>query len=180
MKHLLLILFCCYSFSPLACEHEDCNNNTKHNHKNHHEQRKYGPEVKTSDNIIFSSSWIRAPSSKAKNTAAYFKVTNNNPYNITIREISVSSDIAERAEIHGYKTDNNDIKKMFKLESVTVPANTTIEFAPSGYHIMLMRLKQQIVKDSDLEIDVQYFNDKPNNSSNSAEAQKTTIKFKAN
>jgi copper(I)-binding protein len=95
------------------------------------------------EDIIFTDQWIRQPSSTSVNTAAYFKITNNLDFDIVLTEVSSQDEISERTEIHGYKNDE-EVKKMYKLESVTIPTKTTIEFAPGGLHVMLMGLKTPI------------------------------------
>lgn len=98
------------------------------------------------EQIIFTNQWIREPSSTSVNTAGYFNLTNNLDYDIILTEAETEGEICDRTEIHGYKNDE-EVKRMYKLESVTVPAKTTIEFAPGGFHVMLMGLKAPVNSD---------------------------------
>lgn len=103
------------------------------------------------NNIEISDRWIRMPTATSKNTAAYFNISNNTDKDIKITDVRTVEKLAERIEIHGYKPDDDGVKKMFKLSSVTIPANSTIEFKPGSFHVMLMGLKDQIDKGTTYE-----------------------------
>ena len=102
--------------------------------------------------ITYADQWIRQPSSTSKNTAAYFKITNTSDKDVIIKEAIAEEGLCERIEIHGYKKEDTEVKKMFKLETVTIPAKTTIEFVPGGLHVMLLGLKKPITKDSNISL----------------------------
>lgn len=102
-------------------------------------------EIVTYD-IDFKDQWIRMPAATSVNTAAYLNVTNNTDKDIKIIDVKSIDDISERVEIHGYKPDDKGVKRMFKLESVTIPAKSTIEFKPGSFHIMVMGLKTTFTK----------------------------------
>jgi len=93
-----------------------------------------------------SDPWIRMPAATSVNTAAYFIIKNNTKDDVKITDVVSNEAISERLEIHGYKPDDQGVKKMFKLESVTIPAGSEVEFKPGSFHIMIMGLKKQIVK----------------------------------
>lgn len=102
--------------------------------------------------ITYVDQWIRQPSSTSKNTAAYFKITNTSDKDVIIKEAIAEEGLCERIEIHGYKKEETEVKKMYKLETVTIPAKTTIEFVPGGLHVMLLGLKKPITKDSNISL----------------------------
>jgi copper(I)-binding protein len=52
----------------------------------------------------------------------------------------VASPIAGQAELHQMQMEN-DMAKMWPLDSVEIPAGGTVALAPHGAHIMLMGLK---------------------------------------
>ncbi len=102
--------------------------------------------------IKISNEWLRQSSSTSKNTAAYFKINNTSDKDIIINGIETEKGICDRTEIHGYKNDVGDVKKMYKLQSITIPAKSEIEFAPGSFHVMLLGLKNPIMKDANIKI----------------------------
>jgi copper(I)-binding protein len=110
----------------------------------------YKERLKVEENKVYdftiSDPWVRMPAATSVNTAAYFIIKNNTKEDVKITDISSRDAISERVEIHGYKPDDNGVKKMFKLESVTIPAGSEVEFKPGSFHIMIMGLKKQIMK----------------------------------
>ena len=69
---------------------------------------------------------------------AYLRITNTTSAPITITE--VSSPQFEAVEIHETQTSDG-ISRMRKLESITIPAQSTVSFERGGKHLMLMRPK---------------------------------------
>ncbi len=98
-------------------------------------------EIQT-DKITFSKSWIRKPTPTSVNTAAYFEIHNGMNIDIKMVEATVESGLCKKTEIHGTKLDDKGVMKMYKLESITIPAGQTIEFKPHGNHVMLMGLEK--------------------------------------
>lgn len=98
------------------------------------------------DQIIVTEQWLRQPSATSVNTAAYFNITNNTDKDMVLNGVISENDLCEVIEVHGYK-DDKEVKKMFKLESVAIPAHSTIEFAPGSFHVMLMGLKRPIMQE---------------------------------
>ncbi len=94
-----------------------------------------------SQSLIIDSGWIRLLPSSIENTAAYMKITNSGVEAIEIS--NVQSLIAQRAELHRsyYK---NGLMQMRHLESLTIPAQSSISMTSNGIHIMLIGLKQSL------------------------------------
>ena len=57
--------------------------------------------------------------------------------------ISASSPVAGVVEIHEMAMDGN-VMKMRAIPGLDLPAVKSVELKPSGYHVMLMDLKQQL------------------------------------
>ena len=179
MKYILSFLLIFSSFSSMACQHKECDHDSHTKKSKATKILNYGPDI-TKDHVTFSGAWVRSSASRAKNTAAYLKITNDGDHDISLKEVVVNEVVADRAEIHGYKTDSGDVKKMFKLESVTVPAKTTVEFAPGSYHLMLLGLKQKIEKKSVVDITLRYSYVKPQELNSEPVSQEVSLKFMAN
>ena len=52
---------------------------------------------------------------------------------------------ADKTELHEMKMDNK-IMKMRPIKSLTIKNNSEVYLKPSGYHIMFIGLKKQIIK----------------------------------
>ena len=79
---------------------------------------------------------IRLMPPNVQMTAGYFTLTNN--FNNEEVLIGANSNFFGNIEIHLSKKDG-DIMKMLKQDSVSISANTKLEFKPFGYHLMLMK-----------------------------------------
>lgn len=93
-----------------------------------------------SPKINIENAWVR-PAGKGMNSALYFSI--NNQTNKTDELYKVEASIAWAIQLH--KTINkNGLMEMKQIKSVEIPANQTVKFAPGGYHVMLIRLKEEI------------------------------------
>ena len=97
-------------------------------------------EVKVGD-ITLVHPFARASAGPAKMGAAFMGVRNDGSTPDRLVTVSVSADVAKKAEIHTHIMEG-DVAKMRRVDGgVEVPANGMVMMQPSGLHIMLMRLK---------------------------------------
>jgi len=90
--------------------------------------------------IEVSNAWMR-PATKDGNGAVYFVLQN---HSADAHELTgVSSDIAQAVEMHESKMEG-DVMQMHQVMSVPIKGKAGIEFAPGGYHVMLIGLKQDV------------------------------------
>ena len=84
--------------------------------------------------------WSMELPPNAPTVAAYFVVHNNgkNPD----RLLSVDTPVAGKAELHEHQHQNG-LMKMQQVQSVDIPAGGEVAFAPMGYHVMLLGLKDK-------------------------------------
>ncbi len=54
--------------------------------------------------------------------------------------LSVSAEISKAVELHEMKMEG-DVMKMRQVDGVELPASTTVELKPGGYHVMFIGLK---------------------------------------
>lgn len=88
--------------------------------------------------------WSRETPKGASVAAGYMIIENNGK--VPDRLIGGSAEIAGRFQIHEMKTENG-VMHMRELEKgVVIPAGGSIRFAPNGYHLMLLDLKQRPVQ----------------------------------
>lgn len=92
------------------------------------------------DKIIIKDSWIR-PSSKNMATALYLKIENKSVISDTLYQ--VDCDFAGKVEIHETYSEG-DMMGMRKVDLIVVKGESTFQFKPGSYHIMLMKLKKDI------------------------------------
>lgn len=142
--------------------------NIKAPHPTHTVQNNILSEIKVSDE------WIRDPAKGSVNSAAYFNIRNDSDIDIKIIGAKAEKGLCKHTEIHGYKPDDKGVMKMFQLESITIPAKTTLEFKPGGNHIMLMGLKEEILQKAHYTIKFQVV---PANKEVKAIIPDLTIKF---
>lgn len=93
-----------------------------------------------SPQIKIENAWMR-PANKGMNAALYFEI--NNPTLKDYELVDVFSDIAKVVQIHEtYKQGEN--LGMRKVESITIKSKTTFHLAPGGFHVMVIRLKENL------------------------------------
>lgn len=93
------------------------------------------------DTIKIKNAWMR-PSSEKMATALYFTIENRSEDVDTL--FKVDSDLAERVEIHEtYSQD--DMMGMRKVDFIIINGKSSFELKPGGYHVMLMKLKKDVI-----------------------------------
>ncbi len=83
--------------------------------------------------------------------AAYFDITSVDDDSLVA--VSVSSDVAARAEIHevvkamdmGHDEMHDGAMSMQEMDALELPAGTLVQLVPGGYHIMLIDLAKPLV-----------------------------------
>jgi periplasmic copper chaperone A len=102
--------------------------------------------------IQVSKAWART-ASKDGNGAVYFLLQN---HSAAADELTgASSDSAVSVEIHESRMEG-DVMKMQQLMSVPLAGKASIEFAPGGYHVMLIGLKQDLEIGGQIELTLHF------------------------
>jgi copper(I)-binding protein len=96
-----------------------------------------------SNEIRILNPFIFLHSKNPKSVAGYFKLKNNNSFNIILSD--VKADLG-KSMIHKTVTNNSGIVKMVHLKEVEIKANEIISFEPGSYHIMFTKLQKKLVK----------------------------------
>ena len=92
------------------------------------------------DKIVITESWMRT-NAKGMASALYLKIENTSELADTLYK--VDCDLAEKVEIHETYS-NGDVMGMRKIDVIVVHPNSTFELKPGAFHIMLMKLRQDI------------------------------------
>jgi periplasmic copper chaperone A len=91
--------------------------------------------------IEVEEAWVRLPAAPGRPAAAYFTLR---AYNAPIQLTGVTSDEAERIELHDSRMEDG-VMRMVPLEGgVTVPAGAETSFEPGGQHAMLYGLAESV------------------------------------
>lgn len=92
--------------------------------------------------VTILNAWARpsATVSKNNNSAIYFEIFNDSDLDYNL--VNVSSDIANKVELHKSFVDERGVSKMVKLDKLVIPAKSSAILQPGGgMHIMLLDLK---------------------------------------
>lgn len=101
-------------------------------------------------NLVFETPWSRATPGGAKLGVGYLAIVNIGDK--ADRLLAATSPIAERVEIHLTRMDGG-VMTMRKIEDgLEIKAQEVTEFKPGGLHLMLIGLKQQIVKGAEFPV----------------------------
>jgi periplasmic copper chaperone A len=90
--------------------------------------------------IKIENAWMRT-ANKGMNAALYFDIKNLTSKDYEL--VDVSSDIAKVVQIHETFKQGENLG-MRKVESITIKSKTTFHLAPGGFHVMVIRLKENL------------------------------------
>ncbi len=90
--------------------------------------------------------WSRATAPSQKAGGVFLRIRNDS--NQPDRLIGVESDMADAASLHTLIRDG-DVMRMRPVQGgIEVPANGEVVLAPGGNHVMLIGLREQLIKES--------------------------------
>jgi periplasmic copper chaperone A len=93
-----------------------------------------------SSQIKIENAWMHI-AGKGTNSALYFDIKNSSSKDDELTD--VSSEIAKVVQIHEtYKQGEN--LGMRKVESIKIKGNSTFQLTPAGFHVMVIRLKEDL------------------------------------
>ena len=104
-----------------------------------------------SANVDVKDAWVRSTVPGQMGTGAFMKITAKTGAKL----VGVSSPVAGVGEVHEMKMDK-DIMRMRAVSTLDLPAGKTIELKPGSYHVMLMDLKQPLLKDSKVPLTLMF------------------------
>ena len=105
----------------------------------------------TPGRVTVTGAWVRAAAVAGQTTAAYFTIANGTTTNDAL--LIVSTPAAGMAQIHE-TTMSSGMMGMHEVPRVDVPAGGTVQFAPGGYHVMLMSLTAPLDAGATVELNL--------------------------
>jgi hypothetical protein len=109
--------------------------------------------------LEFEDAWARAAlmptdaSAAAATSAIYMTIRNRGKTGDKL--INASSDVAEIVELHTTET-RNGVTMMSRIDQVEVPGLKKAELKPGGLHVMLIRLKQDLIPGDTVKVTLEF------------------------
>ena len=94
--------------------------------------------------LKISAPWARATPKGASVGGGYMKITNTGT--ASDRLIGGSTDISGSFEVHEMKMEGDVMKMRPVAGGLEIKPGQTVTFDPSGYHVMFVDLKEQLVQ----------------------------------
>lgn len=98
-------------------------------------------EMKKMSGMMIHDAWIRS-SAEGTTTAMFGMIMNHTDVNDTLTD--VSSDLSQLTEFHETFKKSDDMMGMRHVEKQPIEANTSLTLKPGSYHVMLIRLNQDL------------------------------------
>ncbi len=99
--------------------------------------------------IKIDGAWSRAAEGDSGTSAAYMVISNCGTEPDAL--LSAASVAAESTQVHVTKMDNG-VMTMSEVQKIDIPAGKKVELKQGSYHIMMMKLKQNINAGDPVEI----------------------------
>jgi copper(I)-binding protein len=107
--------------------------------------------------IEIQNAYVRAVPPNVTNSASFMKIINKTNKDKVL--LSADSNIAKNVELHEH-TMANGMMKMQQVKSILIPANSTVELKPGGYHVMLIGLHRKLKPNETVDFITLNFADK--------------------
>lgn len=102
--------------------------------------------------VQVTGAWVRATVPGQKGSGAFMKITSRT----ATRLVGVSSPVAAVAEVHEMKMEGDVMKMRAVAGGLALPAGKTVELKASGFHVMLMDLKQTLSAGSTVPVTLMF------------------------
>lgn len=110
-----------------------------------------------SSSVLAAEVSVEAPYARATapgqlNSAVFMQLHNQGDETAIV---GASSNAAEVVELHTHVHDQG-VMRMRQIDAIDLPANSRVELAPGGLHIMLIGLHDSLKVDSQIELTLEY------------------------
>jgi copper(I)-binding protein len=123
-------------------------------------------DKKSVGGIVVNDAWVRPITAQMDSSSsggmdmsasgdvsgAFMMIENTSGLAERLVKASVSADVAETVEIHETTIDENSVMRMRPVDGIDVPANSSVELKPGGYHIMLLNVKKELLPGDKLSL----------------------------
>jgi periplasmic copper chaperone A len=106
--------------------------------------------------VEVQNAWARATVKGQMATGAFMTITAKEGTKL----VGAASPVAGVAQVHEMKMDNGIMKMAEVKGGLELPAGKPVELKPGGFHVMLMDLKEPLVKDSAVPVTLIFKNAK--------------------
>ena len=89
--------------------------------------------------VKIDEAWVRATVPQQKATGAFMKLTAAKD----TRLVAVTTPLTPKAEVHEMAMQDN-VMRMRQIPAIELPAGTTVELKPGGFHVMFLDLTAQV------------------------------------
>lgn len=113
-------------------------------------------QVYAASEITVSDAYIKASIPGSDVTASYMTIHNESDKAITLQK--VTSTISDRIEIHEHSMVN-DMMQMRQVYNINIEANSNVVLKPSGLHLMIFSLKQQLAEPEIVKLTLHFSNE---------------------
>ena len=97
--------------------------------------------------VTVQDAWVRATVAQQKATGAFMRLESAQDTKL----VGASSPLTATVEVHEMLMQDN-VMKMREVPAIEVPAGKPVDLKPGGYHIMLMKLAQQVKAGDDIPL----------------------------
>ena len=104
--------------------------------------------VAAGEAVEVQNAWVRATVKGQMATGAFMTLTAKDG----ARLVGVTSPVAGVGQVHEMKMEDGVMKMAEVKGGLELPAGKAVELKPGGYHVMLMDLKEPLMKDSTVPV----------------------------
>ena len=102
-----------------------------------------------SSDLMIHEPYARATPPNAPASAVFVSLMNHSKTDRTL--VSASTAASGKVELHDHIKEG-DVMKMRQVDSIHIPANTTVELKPGSLHIMMFDLKKEFKEGGEIEV----------------------------
>lgn len=104
-------------------------------------------------NVQVDNAWIKLAPPAATTNAAYMQISNPELQTQTI--VGISADCCAMVMLHRMQYDGDKVS-MAHLDQLAIPAQSSVQLAPGGMHIMLMQAHEKLLLNHQVAITLKF------------------------
>ncbi|WP_343803662.1 copper chaperone PCu(A)C [Marinobacterium maritimum] len=102
--------------------------------------------------VAVKTPYARATAPGQPNSAVFMQINNQGE---ATRLVNASSSAAKVVELHAH-TQDQGVMRMRQIDAIELPANSQVELAPGGLHIMLIGLEAPLQDGSQIDMTLEF------------------------